>query len=214
MSESRTVPVDQRWLGMDKRAIPYAVVAVALIAVLIYVLPAINGATDWSDETAAGDVIDMGAGTTFTPPAGWLLEGGIRTSDEPAVPVNASRSSAELVNGGVSVSVAGSDWDGTADELLDQANRLRDNSDQDADKLFKVTGARDSFTTASGIPGVSETFTSATGDGTTWAFVIDDTDGGSTGIVFTAVTSNGTNAGYAGEIEAMVSSLASTESTS
>jgi len=28
------VPVDQRWLGIDKRGIPYAVVAVALIVLL------------------------------------------------------------------------------------------------------------------------------------------------------------------------------------
>jgi hypothetical protein len=209
MSEHTTVPVDQRWLGMDKRAIPYAVVALVLIGVLIYVVPAVNGAVEFTDETVAGDVIDLGGGTTFTPPAGWLLEDGQRVN-EGLKPVDAKRANAVLVNGGVGVNVDGSFWDGTADELLDQANRLRDNSGRDDDRLFKVTGERASFTTASGITGVSETFTSATGDGTTWAFVVGD----GAGIVFTATTVNGTNASYAHDIESMVSSLTHTEPTS
>lgn len=150
------VPVDQRWLGMDKRGIPYAVVALVLIAVLLWVVPAIDDATAWNNPTVAGDLIDLGDGITIAPPAGWQLEQGIRTTEESATPVNSDAASATLSNGATTVTVTGSGWTGTATELMDQYNRVRDASDEDPDRQFAVTGERSSFTTATGLTGVQE----------------------------------------------------------
>jgi len=214
MSDSHYVPIEERWLGLDKRAIPYAVVMVALIALLAYVIPAINDAVGWDDGTRAGDVIDLGGGLTITPPVGWLLEDGIRTSDDPAVPVQPDNAYALLANGGISITVVGSGWDGSADELMDQANSLREDSDADDDKLFKVTGSRDSVTTSSGIVGVSETFTSATGDGKTFAFAVPaDGDSQSVGVVITVRSAADGLAEYGAAIDTMVSSLLRGEQT-
>lgn len=44
--------------------------------VLIYGLPALNAAIPWHNEIQAGDVLDLGRGTTAVPPPGWQLEDG------------------------------------------------------------------------------------------------------------------------------------------
>lgn len=211
--DSHYVPIEDRWLGLDKRAFPYAIVMIVVIAVLAYVVPAIDDAVEWDDATQAGDVIDLGGGVTFVPPVGWLLEEGIRTSDEPATPVDPNSSRAELVNGGVSVSVLSSSWEGTADELMDQANTLRENTT--VDQPFKVTGSRSTVTTSSGVSGVSETFTSASGSGKAFAFVLPPVgDGDQVGVLVAATGSGDNLAHYTDAIDAMVSTLTRTETAS
>lgn len=96
MQHHESVPVDQRWLGLDKRGVPYAVVAVALIFVLHWVVPAVDSATDWDNPTVAGDALDLGSGIRMTPPVGWQLEEGIRLGEEPLIPVRADGSSVTL----------------------------------------------------------------------------------------------------------------------
>ena len=212
MADPYYVPVEDRWLGLDKRAIPYAVVMIALIGLMTYVLPAINDAVDWDDEIRAGDVIDLGEGLTITPPVGWLLEDGVRVSDDLATPVDPESARAALASGGVSVSVGTSGWDGTADDLLDQSNKLRDDSDADEDKLFKVTGPRDTVTTSSNVTGVREPFTSASGSGEIFAFAVPGDE--PIGVVITVTGSGDNLGGYDDAIDNMVSSLTKTEATS
>jgi hypothetical protein len=214
MTNSDIVPVDQRWLGLDKRALPYALVAVVLIAVLAWVVPAINGAIEWSDETEAGDLIDLGGGIVFTPPTGWLLEDGLRTTDDPAVPADPARAAATVATGGLTTSVTGSRWDGDANALLDQVNTLRKNSDEDDDKLFKVAGDRSTLATLAGVVGVAEPFTSATGDGAMYAFVIDRGDDPPIGVVFSATGTEQAMAQFGNDVEQMVASLTYTEPVS
>ena len=61
------VPVDQRFLGLDKRTIWPALGILVLVIVYSGVLPVINDAVSYRQEAKAGDVIDLGNGTTFTP---------------------------------------------------------------------------------------------------------------------------------------------------
>jgi hypothetical protein len=202
------VPVEHRWLGLDKRAMPLTFVIVAIILVMTVVVPAIDQALSWDDEVRAGDLISMGEGVTFAPPVGWELSDGIRVGREPSTGVRGD-SSATVAEGGVVVRVNQSGFDGSSDTLLDQVNRLRDRSNADENRAFKVTGPRQTVTTDSGLTGVSETFTSASGDGRLYAFVVDAGDGGSTpvGITITVEATADQYGADASTIDALVASL-------
>lgn len=214
MQHHESVPVDQRWLGLDKRGVPYAVVAVALIFVLHWVVPAVDSATDWDNPTVAGDALDLGSGIRMTPPVGWQLEEGIRLGEEPLIPVRADGSSVTLANGAATISVTGSAWDGTAGELMDQYNEVREGSDEEVDRLFAVSGARASFTTGSGLTGVQESYLSAGGDGRAFALVVDTEDGDPIGVVVAASASDESLGRFDTQIQDFVSSLTTTESAS
>ena len=54
------VPVDRRWLGLDKRTLKPAFFVLAVVIVFVGVVPAINNAISWTNQTTAGDVINMG----------------------------------------------------------------------------------------------------------------------------------------------------------
>jgi hypothetical protein len=122
----------------------------------------------------------MGSGVTFVPPVGWELTDGARTDDEPRSGLGAGDVTAALGNGGVVVQVRRGAFDGSADELLDQLNRLRSTSDAEPNRAFKVTGPRRTVTTATGITGVEESYTSAGGEGRILAFTLDAGEDGST----------------------------------
>jgi hypothetical protein len=49
----------------------------AVVIVLVGVIPAINNAISWTNQSKAGDVIDMGGGITFAAPEGWTLTNGV-----------------------------------------------------------------------------------------------------------------------------------------
>jgi hypothetical protein len=196
------VPVEHRWLGLDRRTFPLAAVVLAIVAVFLVVLPAIDDAVAWDDEIEAGDVLTLGQGITFVPPVGWQLVDGIRVGGEPIVGVSAASTTAAIGNGGVAVQVVRSGFDGTPDELLDQENRLRERSDAEPNRSFAVTGPRSTITTRSGLAGVSEAYTSAAGEGRMLAFTLLAGDAGTTptGII---VTIDGTAEQYAAQSEAI-----------
>lgn len=203
------VPVEHRFLGLDRRTIPLAVVVLAIMAVFLWVFPAIDKAVGWDDETKAGDVLDLGLGVTVTPPVGWELVNGIRVGQAPISGVSSQEATAQFGNGGVTVSVDRSGFDGTADELLDQVNRLRDRSDSEPNRSFKVTGPRRSVTTASGLTGVSESYTSATGEGRMLAFTFPaDSPAKGNGLIITIDGAADQYAAEAEAIDALVASLA------
>lgn len=200
------VPVEHRLLGLDRRQLPLALVVLAVILVMVVVVPAIDDAVPWDDPVRAGDVIDMGSGITFVPPVGWQLEGGIRVGDEPATGVSGARISAALVEGGVQLAVEASRFDGDADALLDQVNRLRDDSGARDDEGFHVTGPRRSTTTDSGLTGVTETVSAAAGDATVAAFAID-TESGTVGLTVTVDAAPDQYGEHAGDIAALLASI-------
>lgn len=181
------VPVEHRFLGLDRRTIPLTLFVLAVMVVFMVVVPAIDRAVGWDDEIIAGDVIDLGQGLTFVPAVGWELTSGTRTTDAPVTGVGGPETRASIGNGGVVVQVDRSGFDGTADELLDRVNQLRTTSDAEPNRSFKVTGPRTTVTTASGLTGVSEAYTSANGEGRMLAFTLDAGSGRDTptGIIVT-----------------------------
>jgi hypothetical protein len=214
VSEHVVVPVDRRWLGMDKRGIPYAVVAVLLMVLLTRVVPAIDDAMTWSDPVRAGDVMDLGSGIRITPPVGWQVVEGVRVGAPIENPVSPGSARVAVVDGTTQIGVTGGAWDGTADDLLSQSNRIRVASDAGPDKLFKVTGDRYTFTTSSGIVGVAEPFTSESGDGTDYAFVVTDATGKQIGLVVSVRDSDATTTPDDQIVRDAVSSLTVVKETS
>jgi len=209
------VPVEHRWLGLDRRTIPLAAVVVGLMLVFLVVVPAVNDAVGWDDQTQAGDVLDLGKGVTLVPPAGWELTDGFRVGDEPTTGI-VGDGSAAISDGGVAVTVERSDYDGTADRLLDQVNRLRTTSDAAPNRAFKLTGTRTTITTASGITGVAEAYTSTAGEGRILAFTLDAGAGRATptGVTITIDADDQAYATRADDLDAMIDSLSFEEPTS
>lgn len=203
------VPVEHRFLGLDRRTIPLTLIVLAVMLFFMVAMPAIDRSVGWDDETEPGDVIDLGSGVTFTPPVGWELTDGIRVGDEPASGLGAGDVFASVGNGGVVVLVRRGAFDGSADALLDQINRLRTTSESEPNRAFKVTGPRRTVTTATGITGVEEAYTSASGEGRIVAFTLDAGEGGSTptGVVIEIDGNHDAYATQAAEVEALVDSL-------
>lgn len=209
------VPVEHRWLGLDRRTIPLALVVLGVMLVFMVAIPVVNDVVGWDDETRAGDVLNLGQGVTFVPPVGWELTSGIRVGDEPVSGITGD-GAASIGTGGVQVTVNRGNFDGTPDELLDQVNRLRTASDADENRSFKVTGPRATVTTASGLTGVSEAYTSANGEGRVLAFTLDAGKGATTPTGVT-ITIDATDTAYADQsaaLDALIDSLAVKEPTS
>jgi hypothetical protein len=194
-------------LGLDRRTIPLALVVLAIMAVYMVVVPAIDRRVGWDDPVQAGDVIDLGNAVTFVPPSGWNLSSGIRTNDEPTGGAS-NEQTAVVANGGVVVQVQQSGFKGSAGALLDQVDRLRTTSEAEPNRAFKVTGPRTTVTTASGITGVSQAYTSATGEGRIIAFTLDGGPDGKTPVGVT-VTIDGSDTSFAEQAAAIEDLVAS-----
>jgi hypothetical protein len=96
---------------------------------------------------------------------------------------------------------------------MDRYNTLRDTSDEEPDRGFVVDGDRTSFTTTAGVTGVEEAYTSSTGDGRAFAFVVEDETGSSIGVVVEATASDDSLGEFDRQIQDFVSSLTTTEPT-
>lgn len=201
------MPVEHRWYGIDRRPLPLALGVLAVVLVMIVVIPAIDRAVSWDDEVAAGDVITMGQGLTFVPPVGWSVEDGIRVGEEPATGVGGQDVTALLTNGGVTVAVTASSYDGTAEDLLALVSRAREQADDEG--TFEIAGATGTVTTTSGLTGISEPFTSTDGDGRLVVFVIDAGEAAATptGLTFTITAAPGQSPQATDAVDALLASV-------
>jgi len=127
--------------------------------------------------------------------------------------------SAQVAGGGVQISATGGTFAGDADALMDQ---MTSNLDAE-DRGFTVSGGRGTLATDSGLVGVSEPFTSTSGEGLVATFVLpepassetkpstepDSTSDATTSraITFVVDTSNDQFAANVAEIDATLRSL-------
>lgn len=163
------VPIEHRWLGLDKRSIPYALVVVAIFLLWTVIVPRISGAIEYDDQVAAGDQFLIAEDIVFTPTAGWQVDGGLRY--DPNRPASAAQ--VVLVKNGVTVAVQSGEFDGTPDALLDQIDKVTTLTDNG--EGFSVSDERVSLTTDAGDVGVAEAFASARSSGSIAALVLDGT---------------------------------------
>ena len=169
--EGRRVPVEHRWLGLDRRSIPYGLVAFAVIALWAWVLPWVNAQVAWDDTTGAGEAFQVTTEVTMTVAPGWGVVSGLRTVDEPRGGDEAREvEQTVLVKDGVVLAIQQGPFEETATRLLEQVNRITGAQVSG----YHVSGDTHNVTTAAGLRGVTEDFNSATGAGTVTAFVVDD----------------------------------------
>lgn len=164
------IPVEYRWLGMDKRSFPWALAVVGLWLLWAVVLPRIDAAVDYDDEVQAGEQLAVTSDLAMTPNAGWDVVSGFRTGESPQTedvePV-------ALTSGGLSFVVQTAPFDGTPRALLDQVNKVTVATGGDLE--FRATGQRFTVKTDGGLTGVAEGFTTGRSDGILVGFVDDGT---------------------------------------
>lgn len=154
------VPVEHRFLGLDRRTFKVGFIGLAVALVLIYGLQGLNAAIPWHNEIRAGQVLDLGGGATAVPPTGWQLESGTLTGGSGA---SATNLQVLLASGGATIELVGTSYDGSAAGFLDQVER----SEGDAPS---VSGSPGTLTTDAGLVGVVESRTGPGGDGIAVAF--------------------------------------------
>ncbi|WP_144872765.1 hypothetical protein [Microbacterium sp. 1.5R] len=149
------VPVEHRFLGLDVRTFPAALIALGVCLALIYGWPAANAAIAWDDPIRAGDVIDLGDGARAVPPVGWQLESGVRTGGGTQPPDGID---VLLSSGSTTIEMRGTAFTGDAGAFLDQVETSQGQSPA------AVTGSRGTVTTTAGLVGVSQTSSSPSGE--------------------------------------------------
>ncbi|MFI5694252.1 hypothetical protein ACIA58_20555 [Kribbella sp. NPDC051586] len=154
------VPVEQRWFGLDRRTFTAGFTALGIALLLIYGLQGLNAAIPWHNEIRAGQVLDLGGGATAVPPVGWQLEQGTLVGGAGA---SATGLQVLLAQGGATIELIGTTYDGSATAFLDQVHRSQGSPPG-------VTSARGSLTTDSGLVGVVESGSGPSGDGVDVAF--------------------------------------------
>ena len=157
------VPVEHRWLGLDRRTFRPALITLAIAVLLIYGWQAVSAAIPWDNAIKAGDVLDLGSGATAVPPGGWQRESGTRVGSD--APANATGVSIQLVGGGATIELQGASFDGTASAFLDQVHRADGDDEPPA-----ADGSLGTVTTAAGLVGVAQISTAPSGDGLDAAF--------------------------------------------
>jgi hypothetical protein len=163
----RHVPVEHRWMGLDRRTIPPAL-GVALLALVWAVLvPVIDRAVPEDRRVEAGQVYGAGNGVTVAPPTGWNVESGVPTSE--GSPDRPAPDGVEVTSGGTTVRVLSVRWDGTLPELLDRVDEIH----RDVDDGWQVTGGTGSLTTQDGVTGIGEDWRSGDRSGRVLAFLHD-----------------------------------------
>ncbi|MBL7257721.1 hypothetical protein [Paractinoplanes lichenicola] len=193
------VPVEHRWLGLDRRRLKPALFVLVVALLLIYGWPAVNAVVPWDNPIKAGDVLDLGGGATAVPPVGWQLEDGTLVSDNTGV--SPARETVKLAKAGAVINMTGAAFDGTAAQFLDQ---VLQSQDANAD----ISGAPGTFTTTSGLAGVVRTASGPAGDELLAAFKMSVTSPASAPALLVEVsTAPNSFQQYSGEIEALLRSI-------
>ncbi|MBB5868805.1 hypothetical protein F4553_002184 [Allocatelliglobosispora scoriae] len=180
------VPVERRWLGLDRRTLAPALVVLGLALVLHFVLPAVNRAVPYTDKARAGDVLALARGVRFVPATGWNIAAGTRADDPPAG--GAFPPTAVVEDGGLRFAVTTGSFDGDSTALLEQIKKT--SAELNGEHGLHVTSAPVPIQTASGLNGVIAQYSGSSSDGALAAFVVD-------GVGIEAVITGPPNAGRA-----------------
>ncbi|BBH69524.1 hypothetical protein ACTI_62090 [Actinoplanes sp. OR16] len=189
------IPVERRWLGLDRRTLLPGLVVLGIALLLRTIIPLIDQAVPGGAVIEAGQRLNLNAGLTVAPPAGWQLTDGILVGANTVQP-GAGSATAAFGTGGVGAQIQVANFSGDANALLDQLNR----NDR---KHITVTSDRATITAAGGVTGVAEQFGSTSNDGILAAYTFPDGRGMSIEVVGTA----NQLAAHAGEIDAVLRSV-------
>jgi hypothetical protein len=192
------VPVEHRVLGLDRRTFPFAITALVVYLLWAYLVPAIDDAVPWTDETRPGDVLQVTPDLTLVPSVGWGVQSGLRTTDRTA---GAAPPPVLLTKDGVLFRIEPGQWNGSAAELLAQITTITTTTA--AAEGFHVTSGANTFVTRDGLTGVLETYAAERTEGVIAALVLEGQ-----GLQIQAVGPPAQLPGYASSIEDMIGSIA------
>ena len=164
------VPVEHRVFGLDRRTLLPGLVVIGLFVLWTVVVPAIDDALSYDQQTRAGDVFRLRAGLTMDAQPGWGVQSGLRTTDEPRGVPDAP---VGLTKGGVSFTVTPGTFRGDARELLGRVEKLDDAIG--GEKAFHVAGDVGTFHTNQGRRGFAQAYTTVTGAGVISTLVYEGT---------------------------------------
>ena len=150
MAAVRRVPVEHRFLGLDRRTLPFALVALVVWGLWTVLIPWVDRQVSWDDTIRAGDVLRVTDTVTLTPVAGWGLESGLRTTDRTSSGARAA-GNVVLTKDGVQFVIQSGPWKGTPAALLRQITKVTTTTAHDESLHF--TAATRSFETEAGRPG-------------------------------------------------------------
>lgn len=205
-SAATWVPVERRWLGLDRLSLKPAAIVAAIGILLGGILPLVDRAVSWDNPIAAGDRLDLGGGLTLAPPTGWQLESGFRVG---GTSPNPSGSAAIVTSNGVSATIQVAGFSGSPDQLLDRVN---DNEFTTATRPdLTSTGNRTTLTTGTGLNGVLESYTGTAREGLVAVFTFPANGQGlpaDTGMSIVVDAPNGQLASVQSDVRAMLSSVA------
>lgn len=182
------MPVEQRWLGLDRRSLPPAIAVVAVAVLLAVLLPLADRLVPADDPIRPGERLDLGGGVSVAAPAGWRLESGIRAGERTTVPVTPGSADAVLSTGGVVISLHLAAFGGDAAALLDAVELTG--------TAGVTRGARSPVTTQGGVTGLAEHFTGPGTEGLVAAY----TFGAGLGLTATVLAGPGEQGPHAGAI--------------
>ena len=175
------VPVEHRWLGMDRRLLPPTLAVLAVVLLWAVITPWVAGLLSYDVEVEPGTTIDVGS-ISFTPTPGWEI-------------VSQSESAVELHNAAVTVKITQGTFSGDdLSVLLAAVNDLED--------IAAFVGPQNSITTDSGLVGLTESFENSSRHGLVAVFA---QDGAGIEVVVEGPIPNATTFGT--EIDAMISSI-------
>ncbi|MCK0175403.1 MULTISPECIES: hypothetical protein [Mycobacteriaceae] len=166
--DERWIPVERRWLGVDRGTVAPALAVLGLAFVTSVALPVADELVQYEDEVAAGDMMELGDGVTFVPEPGWGIIAGVRAGRPAADGTYPPQ--ATLVDGDVLFTVQADTFPGDANALLDQVATTPEVLGA-GDLQF--IGDRTSVTTDAGEPGVVVPIATADAAGVLAAFVLD-----------------------------------------
>lgn len=195
------VPVEHRLLGFDRRSLVPALVVLGLLLLWTVVVPAIDGAVDYRQQTRAGDVLALADGLTMDAQEGWSVDSGLLTTDR-----TASRrpgAAVLLTDGGVSFEVTPGPFRGTPRQLLADVERV--DSAKSGGSAYHVSSPVAAFHTTQGAAGVAQAYSTVQGAGIVSALVY-----GSTGVRIVATGPAGWLGDRGEEVGAMIDSIRST----
>lgn len=160
-------PVEHRIAGVDRRTIVPGLIALLIIALWVYILPAINSSLSYTDQTRAGDVMIIGPKSTMGVPAGWGIDAGLRVPDPSRIQSSANARTT-LVNGAVAVQTQAGQWTGTPAELVKKT--MKDSALLESQARLRLKGTPQTFTTSRGDHGVIQEYQTVNGQGAVAGF--------------------------------------------
>ncbi|WP_245650483.1 hypothetical protein [Nocardia harenae] len=193
--------MDHRFLGLDTRVFPHALVILAVWLLWVVVVPAIDSAVSSEDPVVAGERLQVTDSLSFVAVPGWNVDSGFRVGQRGA---SDSVPRVALTRGNVTFSVDADAFAGTASELLTQIDAV--GAATGGNSVLAMSSPPQPVTTDGGLSGVQVRFDTPSAAGSVTTFVA-----GGTGVRVQVVGPPDQIADRGPEIEAMIAAIGATE---